>query len=191
MKTRFFRRAAQKGFTLIELAIVAIFLGLLAIFAVTQFSGSATDSTKAQGLYDASDKLASNWSLVSMQCGTTTDVTSASSLGKSAADNLSMLLGTKTISTNAASGTNINVTAAMVSCYTSSGIRALAGLAQGAAGSETVYGYSLALSAPTTTSMGVKFAAVPKNIADILTAKYSSNVSWNSTTGDLTITRQL
>jgi hypothetical protein len=159
------KKAAQKGFTLIELAIVGLFLGLLAIFAITQFSGSATDTTKANSLYEASTKIVDNWALVSMQCGTTTDIT-ASPLGNAtptAAANMSMLLGTSAVN------------ATYAGCYSTSGIKALSGIATGAAGSEKVQGFTTTLAkGATDRQVKVAYALVPDNVVLPLYNKYSS-----------------
>lgn len=169
MKSRVLSRMpqkVQKGFTLIELAIVGLFLGLLAIFAITQFSGSATDSVKANGLYDAANKIAENWSMISMQCGTTTDITAspvADSASPSAAKNLSVLLGTSAVGS------------AYQGCYNQSGVKPLTGLAQGTAGAETIHGYAVTVTKGSTDrSVKVTFAAVPDNVVLPLYNKYSS-----------------
>ena len=163
------RKSLKKGLTLIELAIVGLFLGLLAVFAITQFSGTATDTTRASGLYEASSKIADNWALVAQQCGVPTDVTStAVSAGTATAveaKNLSMLVG------NAAAATTYQ------SCVTASGVRPLIGLTTGGQGSEAVQGFTVTLSnqnANGRNSMKVSFANVPDNYILPLYNKYSS-----------------
>jgi Tfp pilus assembly protein PilE len=155
----------QKGMTLIELAIVGIFLGLLALFGVSQFSGSATDTTKASGLYEAAGKIADSFTLASQTCGTSTDVTaSALATTPSAAATLSVLLGTAQPAT------------AQTACFSQSGVRPLAGLSKGAAGSETVYDFPIALSNPGANlkAIGVSVSNVPEALALAMYNKYSS-----------------
>lgn len=155
----------QKGMTLIELAIVGLFLGLLALFAVSQFSGSATDSTKALGLYEASGKIADNWSVIAQSCGTSTEiVTSAITTTPTAARNLSLVLG------------NVTPDAAFTQCYAASGVRPLSGLTTGGAGVEQVYGYAVSATNSTvgTPHLRVTYAAVPENLVLALYNKYSS-----------------
>ena len=137
-KLKLAKKAAQKGFTLIELAIVGLFLGLLAIFAITQFSGSATNTTKANGLYEASTKISDNWSLVAQSCGISTDITATDLTGgaSAAADNLNMLLGSASAS------------ATYSACVASSGIRPLNGLATGGT-TPLVQGYAVSVTNPT------------------------------------------
>jgi Tfp pilus assembly protein PilE len=155
----------QKGMTLIELAIVGLFLGLLALFGISQFSGSATDTTKAAGLYEASGKIADSFTLASQTCGTTTDVASsplAATAG--AANTLSVLLGTASPATS------------YVSCFNQSGVRPLAGLTTGAAGSEKVYGYGVTIANPGSDvkKVGVSYSEVPEALVLALYNKYSS-----------------
>lgn len=155
----------QKGMTLIELAIVGLFLGLLALFGISQFSGSATDTTKAAGLYEASGKIADSWTLISQTCGTATDIaTSPISATPTAAKNLSVILGTATPDT------------AYTSCFNQSGVRPLAGLTTGAAGAEAVYGYAVTAenTAAGAKKLAVSYAAVPDALVLALYNKYSS-----------------
>ena len=155
----------QKGMTLIELAIVGLFLGLLALFGISQFSGSATDTTKAAGLYEASGKIADSWTLISQTCGTAIDIaTSPISATPTAAENLSVILGTATPDT------------AYTSCFNQSGVRPLAGLTTGAAGAEAVYGYAVSAvnTAANPKKLAVTYAAVPEELILALYNKYSS-----------------
>lgn len=155
----------QKGMTLIELAIVGLFLGLLALFGISQFSGSATDTTKAAGLYEASGKIADSWTLISQTCGTAIDIaTSPISATPTAAKNLSVILGTATPDTG------------YTSCFNQSGVRPLAGLTTGAAGAEAVYGYAVSAEnvAASPKKLAVSYAAVPEELVLALYNKYSS-----------------
>lgn len=162
------RRSLNKGFTLIELAIVGLFLGLLAVFAISQFSGSATDNTRANSLVEASQKLADNWSLIAQQCGISTDVTAVSLTGgASAADNnLSLLVG------------NASPSATYTSCINLSGVRAMSGLTTGAAGAEKVNDFVVDLNTPSAGKFGVAYQAVPDQLALVL---------WTKLTGQTTL----
>ncbi len=163
------RKAVQKGFTLIELAIVGLFLGLLAVFAITQFSGSATDTTRANGLYEASSKLGDNWALIAQQCSIPSDVTatavSAGTASTTAGKNLSLLVG------------NASAAASYTSCVSQSGVRPLTGLTTGGQGAESVQGYATTLANTTVggrNAMAITFANVPDNVIIPLYNKYSS-----------------
>lgn len=171
-KLKALRRSLSKGFTLIELAIVGLFLGLLAVFAIAQFGGNATDTTRANGMFEAASKLADNWSTLAQQCGTPSDVTatslSAGTATTTAQKNLSLLLG------NAAPATTPTDYTA---CYNNSGIRPLSGMATGAQGAEAVQGLTVTLTNVVVNgrnAMGVQFANVPDNVVLPLINKYSS-----------------
>ena len=166
---------AQKGFTLIELAIVGIFLGLLAVFAISQFGGSATNTTRANAVNEAATKIADNWSIIAQQCNTSTDVTAISLTGGAspAANNLSMLVG------------NTQPSATYQACYNQSGVRPLAGISTGAAGAEQVQGYTVSVSNGTvgaSNAMLVQLAGVPDSVTLALYNKLSSVAGANSAT---------
>jgi Tfp pilus assembly protein PilE len=172
------RRTAQKGFTLIELAIVGLFLGLLAIFAISQFSGSATDATKANGIFEASTKIADNWALIAQSCGITNDITgwdlttnASGTAATVAKNNLDVLLGVTAASTN------------LTTCINSSGVRPLTGVATGSAGAETIQGYAVTASNDTALFAGrntlkLTYGSAAKYVPDTLILplynKYSS-----------------
>jgi Tfp pilus assembly protein FimT len=165
-----FRSLTQKGFTLIELAIVGLFLGILAVFAITAFSGSATDVTKANGLFEASQKIGDNWALAAQSCSIPADVTAtvvgSGTAPTTAGKNFSMLVGTA------------GVVGSYQTCVGTSGIRPLTGLTTGVAGSEAVQNFLVTLSTTVTAAgrpaMAIKYAAVPESIILPLYNKYSS-----------------
>lgn len=177
------RRSAQRGFTLIELAIVGLFLGLLAIFAITQFSGSATDTTKANGLFEATTKIADNWSLIAQTCGisndiTAIDLTTGAASATAAANNLDVILGV-----------TVPAPGAMQTCFNSSGVRPLNGVSTGTAGVETVQGYAVTagtLSANGRNALKITYGNATKYLPDTLILplfnKYSSVTNASSTT---------
>lgn len=163
------KAAVQKGFTLIELAVVGLFLGLLAVFAISQFSGAATDNTKAVAMFEASQKLSDNWAMLAQSCGVSSNVTTtvvgSGAAATTAGKNLSMLLGTAPAS------------ATYTSCYNSSGIRPLAGLATGAAGAEKFEGATIELTSVDARNMGVVFKGVPSNVFEAVFLKYSGSTT--------------
>lgn len=170
----FVTRKAQQGFTLIELAIVGIFLGLLAVFAISMFANSATDTTKAKSLYEAATKIADNWGILAQTCGQPNDI-SATLISNDAvvtgtpAKNLAMLLGSTTATQVAAT--------AYQACYTNSGIRPLSGVSTGSAGSETVQGYPITVANKTINgrnALAVSYAGVPENVVVAMFNSYSS-----------------
>ena len=166
------KRAAQKGFTLIELAIVGLFLGLLAIFAISQFSGSATDTTRANAMFEASTKIADSWALLVQNCGIGNDITTTNISGTSASDptgiaaaNLDVLLG------NATPG------ATYTACYASSGVRPLTGLSVGGAGAEQILAHAVVAGTQKIndrTALALTFKATPESQILPLYNKYAS-----------------
>lgn len=177
-KLKALRAKLQKGFTLIELAIVGLFLGLLAVFAITAFSSSATDTTRANGLYEAASKLADNWALISQTCGTSSDVTgtalSSGTATTTAGKNLSLLVG------------NVGASATYQSCVGSSGVRPLAGVTTGGQAAEAVQGYAVTLGNTTgatgRNAMTVTLTGVPENVILPLYTRYSSVAGASSAT---------
>ena len=160
---------AQRGFTLIELAIVGLFLGLLAIFTVSQFTGGATDTTKANGMYAAANKLAENWSLIAMQCGTTTDI-ATSPIGDSASptanENLAVLMGTSA------------PIATYTACYNQSGVKPLQGLGVGSATAGfKIHDYPFTATVTAGRTLNIAYTGVPANIFQALYSKYSASAS--------------
>lgn len=165
------RQVAQKGFTLIELAVVGLFLGLLAVFAISQFSGAATDTTKASTMFEAAQKISDNWAILAQACAIPTAITTANvSAGTATAaedKNLSLLLGTAGPAT------------AYTDCYNVSGIRPLTGLSAGAQGAEKINDLTVKLAAVsgTTRHVAVTYKSVPANTFAAIYLKYSGSTT--------------
>lgn len=162
-------RHPRKGFTLIELAIVGLFLGLLAVFAITQFTGAAADSVKANSLYEASLKLGTGWQALVLNCGVNPDITAtpvgSGGAASTAGQNLSMLLGSASAS------------ATYAKCVSDSGIKPLSGLSTGAAGAESIQGFPVTLTGALVQgrpAMLVNFSNVPETVFMGLYNKHSA-----------------
>lgn len=155
------KKYKQQGFTLVELAVVGIFLGLLAVFAISAFNGSATSSTRAKALAEASSKVSANWGLVIQYCRIPSDISatavSSLSLGNVSRANLSYLLGSD-------SSLNTNY----ISCINQAGIRQLLGVSTGAAGSEKVQEYPIGsvatLNIAGRSYLAITYSNVPDNV---------------------------
>lgn len=168
----------SRGFTLIELAIVGLFLGLLAVFAITAFSSSATDTTRANGLYEAASKLSDNWALLLQSCAVSSDITatamSAGTAGTTAGKNLSLLVG------------NVGALATYQACVNMAGVRPLAGLTTGGQGAEAIQGYTVTLGNTTgatgRNAVTVSLANVPESVILPLYNRYSSIAGASSAT---------
>lgn len=170
-------RKMQAGLTLIELAVVGVFLAVLALFAVNTFSSKVTVGTKSQGLYSAADKIAQSWASVVANCGISADITQ-NAVGTGAAGNLSVLLGT-----------DPTPESDFQACFAASGVKPLAGLSSGAAGAEKVYGFSVQVGYSTSEPgrVQVTFRDVPDELVVPMYNKYSS-VSTASTATTLPAT---
>lgn len=156
---------AQKGFTLIELAIVGLFLGILAVYAISQFTGGGADKAKSAALYEAATKLTDNWSLITMECGISKSVGGTTSTAATNKANLSYLLGT---SSTLPTGTN-------ATCIANSGARVMGSLSSGAAGSEKVQGFDVQIADVGSASsgvVGVTFKAVTPSVFAAAFEKY-------------------
>lgn len=186
-------RKLQKGFTLIELAIVGLFLGLLAIFAITQFTGSVTNETRANAIIEASQKITDNWSLVAQTCGLSSAMNAATTgadltLGNATASGTEVATGDNNLGWLVGAGGTVHAT--YTACVASSGVKQMNGLTSGAVGSLKMNGYDLSVAASSTSSaLALSFGNVPTAVSTILTGKLGSMVSVTGTT--VTITRPL
>jgi type II secretory pathway pseudopilin PulG len=187
-------RALQKGFTLIELAIVGLFLGLLAVFAVTQFTGAATNETRANSIIEASQKITDNWSLVAQACGLASAMNAATTMG---AD---LTLGNAVNSgTAGATGTNNlrwlvgaggTLHTSYQACVGSTGIRQMAGLAVLDGATLRMNGYAMDVAAGTTgTVLALSFGNVPAAVSDLVVRRLGGSAVVSGTT--VTVTRPL
>lgn len=172
LNTKLKRVAARrsKGFTLIELAIIGLFLGLLAVFAISQFGSTATDNTKGSAMMEAAQKMSDNWAILAQTCGVSTQVGTAlvgsGAATTTAGKNMSLLLGTAPVA------------AAYADCYKQAGVRPLLGASSGAAGAETINGLSPELATDATgTYMYVRYKQVPANLFTALNSKYGSGAA--------------
>ena len=183
------RKAVQKGFTLIELAIVGLFLGLLAIFAITQFTGGATDQTKANALVEASAKVTDAWSLVAQNCGL-----GAINLATTAGADIT--LGTAAAGTaDATADNNLNALAGLATvhadylgsgkCFTATGLKPMTGLAvddPAAGGAVLIQGFPANVRSSTATNVVLTFSNVPAAVGNLVTQKLGTVATYTGTT---------
>lgn len=113
----------RKGFTLLELAIVGIFLGLLALFAVSTMRGDATLTTKARVMEASTRAIADGWRLLALSCGVSRDI------------GVSRLSDRVVLNPQEIAGVNIAVLAGVepikaeyTACYKAAGLKPLGGV---------------------------------------------------------------
>ncbi len=129
------RLSAQRGYSLLELAVIGVFLGLLSVFSIDQISARVGDSQRANSLYQNSKKLAEGWSVVWQFCALSPDSVGYLSVGTAvgtntaAANNMSLMAG------------KTPVASAYSRCFTNTGLQPMSSVMVGAAGSEQFLGY--------------------------------------------------
>jgi MSHA pilin protein MshA len=160
-----FQSIKQKGMTLIELIIVVVILGILAVVIAAQFTSGTTNSAKAAAIYEGAQKMGTNWTLINQFCGKSTTISGnpIPAAGKTALDVL--LHG----------DTTVNATYA--TCYGQSNVKSLNMIAQGADGAETIEGFGVTLSGGGASMLNVSYATVPDEIVLKLVQKYGSGVT--------------
>lgn len=159
------RHKNSRGFTLIELVIVVVVVGFLALIMTKQFGQNVNRGASAQALYNAARKLGDNWMAITTSAGVPTTVASTSLAGTGYTA-LDILIGGKTY-----------MASAQQYHWEKSGIRAMADLAKGASGSYTVGGYSVSLSGGGTSPMSIVYSTVPDEIVLQIVRKYGSGVA--------------
>jgi len=157
----------EKGFTLIELVIVVVIIGVLATIMFKVFGGGVSDTAKAQALYSTTQKLNQSWMILNMNSGTSSQLNTANvhPLVNNAA-----LLGGKGALEILAQGVNA-VAATYQSTYINSAIVPINFLT-GSNGVYSVYGYNLVMKSYDPYRTSYTFSAVPDPIIASLVLKY-------------------
>lgn len=158
-------RILQKGFTLLELVVVVLIIGILASVVSSQFGSNVTSAAKATALYEAANKLTQNWSVLATNAGTSTVVAS------------SPLLAASKTAEDVLIGGQANVATAYQTAWTVSGLIPLTDLAQGSAGSYKISNFPFTLGGGGGSPLTVTYTAVPDEIVLQVVAKHGSQVA--------------
>jgi len=165
-KQKFNARTNSRGFTLIELIIVVVVLGIVAAVLIRAMTGS-TDGAKAQAISEVTEKAVSSWQLLNQVCGT-----------NSAYSGNPLPATGKTVS-DVIFGGSANVADAYKVCYASSTVKALteAGQPGSASGKYNVQGFEVSFTDGGTSPSKVSFASVPDPIVLAVARKYTPGLA--------------
>lgn len=159
-------QARQQGVTLIELIIVVVVVGLLAIVGAKSFSNAGiTDNAKAQAMFEAANKLSQNAVLLAQAAGTSSDV--ASSTLPSGGAGATTLMDVLT-------GGAAKVSASYPYAWSQAGIAALADVAQGSGASYKISGFAVTMAGGGALPHSFRFDNVPDSVVIALAVKFGS-----------------
>ena len=170
MKNRILKLKRQAGVTLIELIIVVLIVGFLAIVGARAFSSSGvSDTAKAQALFEGCTKISTNIVLLANAAGVSSVYTS----------NVMPATGSNLLDV-IANGSGSMATAYQ-SAWTEAGLTPLSDVLKGSGGSYTINGYAVTFggggTAPHTCAM-----SVPDAVVNALVDKYGSGTPPTSST---------
>lgn len=167
------KRCVQRGFTLIELAVVVAILGVLIVMLAPSVLGSKSSAT-ANLLTKSAQSIADNWILVAQSCGTTTDAAASPVIlsGKSMGDVIF--------------GGSANVDTNYTSCYSQARVLAMSDVGQPKSGGWTVSNFTVTFSGGGTAPLQTTYANVPDDIVLIMAQKYTPSLAALVATGDST-----
>lgn len=158
----------QSGFTLIELVIVVVVLGLLAIVGARAFSNTnISEGSKAQAMFEGCSKLSTSAILVANEAGVSSAVTgSALPAGTAGATTLLDVLA----------GGFDNMATAYQPAWTRAGVSPLSDVIKGSAGVYTLAGYALTFGGGGTTAHTC-VVSVPDGVASALVVRYGAGTA--------------
>jgi len=154
----------QKGFTLIELAIVVVIIGILIALLLPRLGGTK-DAARATSLLKTATDVTNQIESISQQCGVTTSV-AASAIPAAGKTMMDVIFG----------GVN-NVAAAYVTCYTQAHVITMSDVGTAVGANWAVAGYTATFGGGGTFPISVAYANVPDNITLIMAQHYNANLA--------------
>lgn len=170
MKNRTLKLKYEAGVTLIELIIVVLVIGFLAIVGARAFSSSGvSDTAKAQALFEGCTKVSTNIVLLANAAGVSS-VYASNAMAATGSNLLDVI----------ANGSG-SMAAAYQSAWAEAGLTPLSDVLKGSAGSYQINGYTVTFggggTAPHTCAM-----SVPDSVVNALVDKYGSGTPPTTTT---------
>ena len=174
----------QAGISLPEMLIVTIIVGLLGILSYSQF-GNGSDAVRAKTTFDAAQKIASSWSLMTQLTGVTGTIA-----GSSPYSSLVAALNTPLDAVMVGNSPSGIIATTYENAYNLSGLKPLSNMATivttpsvGVPGSYKINDYPVTLASALVggmTVLNVVFTGVPDNVVSSI---YSSHMSATFVTG--------
>jgi prepilin-type N-terminal cleavage/methylation domain-containing protein len=183
--------AKQQGFTFIEMVIVVIMIGIMAIIMIMFIGGGMSAAARSEAMFDTAGKFASSWAMLCKEAGT------KNSLGATAAPgtgNTSILIASGSSASNILRFGRTEVAASFQSAYDRSGIVPMPDIMTGDKtwGGQQMFGYTVyVIGNGSNGAVGnmigpfvLYFKAVPDDVVLQLVQKYGSGAAALAAGGD-------